>query len=164
MILGHDITDYPVNGKLTSNGVQYSTEVETTTKDTDVEVFSYNYDLGFDSLSKAGARFTALSLLWIYFVVEVAFKADASGTASIKWKAQARNKDGTWVDLFDYQTLATIGTDYVVDKMEGNGPIEDNFNQVPFDFRILFQCDEDDEGRAKVKNSTMLRPVIKAIW
>jgi len=164
MILGHDITDYPVNGKLTSNGVQYSTEVETTTKDTDVEVFSYNYDLGFDSLSKAGVRFTALSLLWIYFVVEAAFKAASSDTADIKWKAQARNKDGTWVDLFDYQTIENIGTEYTVEKMEGNGPIGSNFNQVPFAFRILFQCSEDDEGRAKAKNTTMLRPVIKAIW
>ena len=139
---------YPVSGDLTSDGVQYSTEVSTTDANTDVVVLSDTIDVG-----------TKAKLLWIYFNVGCAFKANASATADIKWKAQARNEDGTWTDLFSYVTYADIGTSYAGNdkKMEGNATVVSTLNQLPIDFRVIFQCNEANEGRAKLKNSTVIK-------
>ena len=108
MDLGHDYTIYPIQNDLTSNGVQNSTVVTTTTANTDVTLFSYSFDLNFGNLSHYHSD-QVLELLWIYFDINIDLKADASATADLKWKAQARDEDGTWVDLFAYQTVTDIG-------------------------------------------------------
>lgn len=159
-MLGNDITIYPVKAALTSDGVQYSAEVATTTADTDVVLFSYSVDLGIADMYKRDY----FKALWVYFNVVVALKANSSGTADLKWKAQARNKGGTWVDLFAYQTESDIGTTYVDKKMEGYANLQANFEQVPFDFQILYQCNELNEGRGKLKNSTLFRAVFKSVF
>jgi len=159
---GHDFSIYPIQADLTADGVQYSPEVETTTPDTDVVVLEGSFDLGFDRLDKY-TKNIKLSILWAYFEFHVMFKADASTTADIKWKAQARNKDGTWVDLFDYVTYADIGTIYDEKIYKGYADLQTNFQEVPFDWRIVFQCNEEDEGRAKVKNTTYYRVVFEDI-
>ena len=160
--LGHDFSIYPVEAALTTDGIQYSTEVETTTADTDVVVLSGSFDPGFSRLTK-WASGMKLTLLWVYFEFHIMLKAESSDTADVKFKAQARNKDGTWVDLFAWVTDDDIGTTDVEKIYKGYADIQDNFNEVPFDWRILFQCDTLNEGRARVKNTTYYRAVFQGI-
>lgn len=134
----------------TADGVQYGDVISTTTADEDVIIFE-------DAMGYVGEA----DLIGFYYILVCAFKANSSGTADVKWKAQIRNKDGTWVDLFAYQTYADIGTSYLDKKMEGYAKLQTNFNEMPFDFRIVFQCNELNEGRAKLKNSSLLKPIYK---
>ena len=162
IVLGYDFSVYMVQADLTTDGIQYSTEIETTTADTDVVVLEGSFDLGFDRLDKY-TNDIILDIIWAYFEFHVMLKADSSGTAGIKFKAQARNKDGTWVDLFDYVTYTDIGTVYLEKTYKGYADLQTNFEQVPFDWRIVFQCNELNEGRAKVKNTTYFRTTFEAI-
>lgn len=145
-----DITLYLVGADLTTDGVQYGAEISTTTIDTDVVI--YEKTIGY---------MHETDLIWVYFLLCCAFKAAANDTPDVKWKAQVRNKDKTWIDLFAYQDYADIGTDYLDKKMEGYAKIQAGFNEMPFDFRIVFQCDTLNKGRAKLKNNSLIRIVCK---
>jgi len=136
-------TEYPfAKGNLTSDGVQWSSEVDTTTADTDVEVESVNINppaLG--------------ALLEVEFGLTAAFRAVSSGTADLIYKWQARNMGGTWTDLHGAVTKTNIGTTYVEETRSGRFQTVANFNALPFEVRLIIQCNEANEGRAKVKNS-----------
>ena len=73
--------EYPLaKGDLTSDGVQWSDEVDTTTADTDVEVESVTIEppaLG--------------AMIEVEFGLTAAFRAVSSGTADLTYKWQARN-------------------------------------------------------------------------
>ena len=133
-------------GDLTADGIQWSTETDTTTADTDV------------AIDTATVRPPALGdLIEVEFGLTAAFRAVSSGTADVTYKWQARNKGGTWVDLHSAVTKADIGTTYVEESRSGRFLAEAGFNQLPFDIRLVVQCDEADEGRAKIKNSSYVR-------
>ena len=133
-------------GDLTADGIQWSTETDTTTADTDV------------AIDTATVRPPALGdLIEVEFGLTAAFRAVSSGTADVTYKWQARNKGGTWVDLHSAVTKADIGTTYVEESRSGRFLAEASFNQLPFDVRLVVQCDEADEGRAKIKNSSYVR-------
>ena len=90
----------------------------------------------------------------VEFGLAAAFRAVSSGRADITYKWQARNKGGSWVDLHSAVTKANIGTSYVEEVRSGRFQLEAGFNALPFDVRLILQCNEADEGRAKVKNSS----------
>lgn len=162
MQLGHDYTIYPVQADLTTDGVQYSTEVTTTTADTNVAAFSYTFDLGLDQLGSFQSR-TTRTLLSCYFDIRIMLGAVSTATADVTMVAQARNKDGTWVNLFDAIEYEDIGTTYLEKTYKGYADLQTNFQEVPFDFQILFQCDETDEGKAKLKNTSYFRAIFKGV-
>ncbi len=139
--------EYPfAKGNLTSDGVQWSAEKDTTTADVDVEVESVTIKppaLG--------------NLIEIEFGLTAAFRAVSSATADITYKWQARNKGGTWVDLHSAVTKADIGTTYVEETLSGRFKTVANFDSLPFEVRLIIQCNEANEGRAKVKNSSYVR-------
>ena len=139
--------EYPfAKGDLTSDGVQWSAEVDTTTPDTDVEVECVNI------------RPPALGeLLEVEFGLTAAFRAVSSGTADLTYKWQARNKGGAWVDLHSAVTKTNIGTSYIEETRSGRFQMVGNFNSLPFEVRLVIQCNEANEGRAKVKNSSYIR-------
>lgn len=139
-----------VEGDLASDGIQWSTEVDTTTADVDVVVLTktINPDLVGD-------------LLVLEFGVTAALKAVSSGTADIIWKWQGRNAAGTWVDLHTAVTETNIGTTYVERTRSGYFTIQTNLNEIPFEVRLIMQCNEANEGRAKVKNSSYIRATFK---
>ena len=145
-------TEYPfAKGNLTADGVQWSSEVDTTTADTDVEVESVTVQppaLG--------------GLVEVEFGLTAAFRAVSSGTADLIYKWQARNKGGTWVDLHSAVTKTDIGTTYVEETRSGRFQPVANFNSLPFEVRLIIQCNEANEGRAKVKNSSYVRVVYSA--
>lgn len=139
--------EYPfARGDLTSDGIQWSAEKDTTTANVDVEVESI--------LVKPPALG---ALLEVEFGLTAAFRAVSSGTADLIYKWQARNKGGTWVDLHGAITKANIGTTYVEETRSGRFKLVANFNSLPFEVRLIFQCNELNEGRAKIKNSSYVR-------
>ncbi len=139
--------EYPfAKGDLTSNGIQWSSEVDTTTADTDVEV------------ERVTIRPPALGeLIEVEFGLTAAFRAVSSATADLTYKWQARNSGGTWVDLHSPVTKTDIGTSYVEETRSGRFALTSNFDSLPFEVRLVIQCNEANEGRAKVKNSSYVR-------
>ena len=140
-------TEYPfAKGNLTADGIQWSAEVDTTTADTDVEVECVT------------VKPPALGgLLEVEFGLTAAFRAVSSATADLIYKWQVRNKGGTWVDLHNAVTKTDIGTTYVEETRSGRFQTVANFNALPFEVRLIVQCNEANEGRAKVKNSSYVR-------
>ena len=133
-------------GDLTSDGVQWSDEVDTTTAGVDVEV------------ENVTVKPPALgALLEVEFGLTAAFRAVSSSTADLKYKWQARNKGGTWVDLHSQVAKTNIGTTYVEETRSGRFKTVANFDSIPFEVRLIIQCNEANEGRAKVKNSSYIR-------
>ena len=136
--------EYPfAKGSLTADGVQWSAEVDTTTADTDVEVASITIKppvLG--------------GLIEVEFGLTAAFRAVSSATADVTYKWQARNEGGTWADLHGAVTKADVGTTYVEETRSGRFELTANFGTLPFDVRLVIQCNEANEGRAKIKNSS----------
>ena len=140
-------SDYPfAKGDLTADGIQWSVEKDTTTEDTDVEVESVTI------------KPPALGeMIEVEFGLTAAFRAVSSATADLKYKWQARNKGGTWVDLHSQVTKTNIGTTYVEETRSGRFQTVADFDSLPFEVRLIIQCNEANEGRAKIKNSSYVR-------
>ncbi len=140
-------TEYPfAKGDLTSDGIQWSAEKDTTTADTDVEVESVTI------------KPPALGdMIEVEFGLTAAFRAVSSATADLTYKWQARNEDGTWVDLHSAVTKTDIGTTYVEETRSGRFKPAANFDSMPFEVRLIIQCNEANEGRARIKNSCYVR-------
>ncbi len=139
--------EYPfAKSDLTSDGIQWSAEKDTTTADVDVEVEGVTI------------KPPALGeMIEVEFGLTVAFRAVSSATADLKYKWQARNKGGTWVDLHSEVTKTDVGTSYVEETRSGRFKTVANFDSLPFEVRLIIQCSEANEGRAKIKNSSYVR-------
>ncbi len=147
-----DFEDRLVSGALTEDGTQYSSEVTTGAADTDVTV-----------LSKLINPVLEGRILLVEFGLTADFKAVSSGTADLIWKWQARNKDGTWVDLHSAVNETNIGTTYKSRTRSGYFTPEANFQNVPFEVRLILQCNELNEGRARVRNSSYVRVIYRVV-
>ncbi|MBU1349393.1 hypothetical protein KJ781_04975 [Patescibacteria group bacterium] len=198
-------------GDLTSDGVQWSATVDTTTADTDVAHTDSPtieppdtgkiIELEFGLTAAFVGLFTGYSA-WVAstayvlgnFVVPSTHNgyiyecttAGSSGTTEpvwptvvgntiadntvvwtcrgidIKWKWQACNKDGTWVDLLAYVTETSINNVYVERTMSGRKPPVTNFDSIPFEVQLVFQCNRLNQGRAKIKNSGYIGVIYSA--
>ena len=140
-------TEYPfAKGDLTSDGIQWSAEKDTNTADVDVEVESVT------------VKPPALgAMIEVEFGLTAALRAVSSATADLTYKWQARNKGGTWVDLHSAVTKTDIGTTYVEETRSGRFKLVASFDSLPFEIRLIIQCNEANEGRAKIKNSSYVR-------
>ena len=141
-----------IDQSLTADGVQFSTAVATTTADTDVTIFSKTIDPGKNSVADG--------VLWLEFGLTAAFQAVSTITADLIWKWQARNKGGIWADLHSAVTETNINITYVERTRQGFFKAS-TIDQVPFEVRLILQCNEANEGRAKVKSSSYVRAVYK---
>jgi len=150
--INRDFEDCLVSGALTEDGIQYSAEVTTGDADVDADVLTKVVDPGLEG-----------DILWVEFGLTAEFKAVSSSTADLIWKWQARNKDGTWVDLHPAVTETDVGTTYKSRTQSGYFEPETNFNRVPFEIRLILQCNEANQGRAKVKNSSYVRVVYRVV-
>lgn len=159
-----DITIYLVGGDLTTNGIQYSDEKTTTDADTDYTIFEYTFEP-----DEFGGKF-----VWVYFNLTATLKA-GSATADVKMKMQARNKGGTWQDLFSQVTYTDINTAYLDKTYEGylientdyitpgDADLWTYFNEVPFDLRVQIQSNETTPGvgYGKMKNTSLIRVITR---
>ena len=140
-------TEYPfAKGDLTSDGIQWSDEKDTTTADVDVEA---------ESITIKPPAWGAM--IEVEFGLTAAFRAVSSATSDLTYKWQARNKGGTWVDLHSAVTKTDIGTTYVEETRSGRFKPVANFDSLPFEVRLIIQCNETNEGRAKVKSSSYVK-------
>ena len=148
---GQEFTHRLVDGNLTEDGVQWSGEVSTVNADTDYEVLK----VGLDN-SQIGI------LEKLILGLTLAIKA-GSTTADVKFKWQARNKAGTWVDLHDYVILADVNTTYVERTVSGYKFPATNLDSYPIDIRLVIQSNEVSPGiaTAKVKNSGYVKVEVK---
>lgn len=143
-----DYTHRPVSGDLTADGIQTSTAVATTTADTDVVIFSTTINPENSGLGR---------VKYIELGLTAAFKAVSSATADLIWKWQIKNSSaGSWTDLHSAVTETNIGTTYVERTRQGYSTVP---TEVPFDLRLILQCNEANEGSAYVKNSTYARVI-----
>ena len=78
------------------------------------------------------------------------------------YKWQARNRGGSWVDLHPAATISPSTSAYQQRTRSGRIKTVANLNAVPLDIRLLFQCNYANQGRAKAKNSSLVRIVYKA--
>ena len=149
-----DLSDYPVRAQGTneSDGVQYADEVVTVDADTDYELLLWKSE---DKYPKTKGK-----LAWVRYDIYFELKA-GSATADLKWKLQARNKDGTWTDMCAEKTEANINTTYIAKYMKGFLDIKTNITTAPFEMRLIFQSNETTPGigTGKIKNSTVIRMV-----
>jgi len=138
--------EYPfAKGELTSDGIQWSEEKDTGSADVDVEVETVTI------------KPPALGeVVEIEFGLTASFRAVSSATADLTYKWQARNKGGSWVDLHSSVAKVDLGTTYIEESRSGRYKLADNFNSVPFEVRLIIQCNEVNQGRARIKNSSYI--------
>ena len=149
-----DVSDYPIKaqGNTNSDGVQYGDEVVTVDADTDYELLSWKSEDYYENIVG--------KLAWVHYNIVFSLKA-GSATADLKWKLQARNKDGTWTDMCAEQTETNINTAYIEKRIKGYLDIKTNITQIPFEMRLILQSNEATPGigTGKIKNATIIRMV-----
>jgi len=138
-------------GNLTSDGIQWTATTDTTTADVDVMVDS----------AKTIEPPSSGTIVEIEFSLTAGFRAVSSATADIIYKWQARDKAGTWVTLCTV-TKTNIGTTEVEETYSGRFATVANFDAVPFDVQLVIQCNELNEGRARIKNSSYVKAIYNA--
>ncbi len=146
-----DVTVYPIKSAyLTLDGVQYSTEINSTAADKEVILFQYSFEPPFHG-----------DILWAYFLVGASFRSLVASTQTVVWRAQVRTVKRNWVNLFRKTNVYNVkSTSWKDAKMEGYArAAQANFSRVRFDLRILFQCATANGVRGRLKNNTMLRTV-----
>ena len=138
-------------GNLTSDGVQWSVEKTTATDDYEtVEEVSVNPP-------QLGA------IIEFEFGLTCAVKSSSS-TESVKFKWQARNQGGTWVDLHDEVTYSADASAYKEYTYSGRFKLVANFNGVPFDVQLVIKSGAagGENAVGKTKNSSYVRVIYAA--
>jgi len=145
-----DVTVYPIKSAyLTSNGVQYNTEVDTATANREVVLYEYSFEPPFHG-----------DILWAYFLIGANFKSLINSRETVVWRAQIRTVKRNWVNLFRSSNVYVRDTDWKDVKMEGYArAAQANFSRVRFDLRVLFKCNTANGVRGRLKNNTMFRVV-----
>lgn len=148
-LLNFASTTYVATPALTTDGVQWSDSKDTTTANTDITVFQVAI-----SPPRAG------TLKEVEFGLMAGFRAVASATADLIYQWQAKdNAVSTWVNMFAATTITNPGTTEQEKPWSGVFPplYSANFDAVPFDIRLILQCNEANEGRGRVKGSSWVR-------
>ena len=138
-------------GDLTEDGIQWSDEVATNDETfTEVEAATIDFDIG-------------AKIVEIELGLTLALKS-SSTTKFAKFKWQAGDKFGTWVDLHAEITYAADASAYKEYTMSGRFEIVANFDQIPFEIRAVVQREDSGENvTAKVKNSSYVLIIIDPV-
>ncbi len=138
-------------GNLSSDGVQWSAEKTTSTD-------------GYETVEEVMVNPPALgAIIELEFGLTGAVKSSGA-TESVKFKWQARNKGGTWVDLHDEVTYSADASSYKEYTYSGRFQPVTNFNAVPFDIRLQIKSGAagGENAVGKTKNSSYVRVVSSA--
>ena len=132
-------------GDLTVNGVQHSAQV-TTADAAYTEVESATIEPPIDG-----------TIIEVQFSLTGRFQS--SGAAKdVKFKWQARDKGGTWVDLHTEVTLAADASALAEHTYSGTFLPVANFGTVPFDVRLVVQReDATEQAKGETKNSSWVK-------
>ena len=138
-------------GNLTSDGVQWSAEKTTVTDD-------------YETVEEVTVNPPALgAIIEFEFGLTCAVKSSGS-TESVKFKWQARNKGGTWVDLHDEATYSADASTYKEYTYSGRFKPVANFNAVPFDIQLIIKSGSagGENAVGKTKNSSYVKVIYAA--
>ncbi len=138
-------------GNLTSDGVQWSA-LYTTAGDDYEEV---------ESVVIAPPKLG--SVIEFEFGLTCAVQS-SSTTESVLFKWQARNKGGTWVDLHTAVTYAADASALKEYTYSGRFKPVANFNDVPFEARLVIKSGSagGETAKGKTKNSSYVKVVYSA--
>ncbi|MFA5317248.1 MAG: hypothetical protein WC369_07505 [Dehalococcoidales bacterium] len=145
-------TEHPfARGNLTADGIQWSAEKTTSTDD---------YETVEETTVKPPALGTVLEF---EFGLTCAVKSSGAAEAA-KFKWQARNKGGTWVDLHDEVTYAADASSYQEYTYSGRRGLVTNFNNVPFEVRLVIKSGSagGENAIGKTKNSSYVKVIYAA--
>ena len=132
---------------LTADGVQWSDNMDTTTANVDITVFWVKIN------PPKGGTIVSLEL-----GLTAGFKAVSSATADLiyKWQGKSVAKE-TWIDLMAATTITNPSTTEQEKSWSGLFPIiQTDLHIVPFEVRLILQCNEANEGRGRVKSSSYI--------
>ena len=129
-------------GKLTSDGVQYCTGINTATVDTNYNVEVVSIDPPEPGVIKE-----------MTFGLTTGINAVSNAETQIKYTWQGRNLDVSWVDLHT-QVTNIPGTTALMNTVSGYFAPTTNFNQVPCELRLIVEANIANEGYARTKNSS----------
>lgn len=138
-------------GPLTADGVQWSTELTTSTDDYET-VDECTFDI------PAFSNFIELEL-------GLTCSVKSSGAAeSVLFQWQGRNEGGTWVDLHTEVTYAADASGAKEYTYSGRWKLVANFNTVPFEVRLQIKSGAvgGENALGKIKNSTYIRVQYRA--
>ncbi|HJX11978.1 MAG TPA: hypothetical protein VJ377_00460 [Dehalococcoidales bacterium] len=138
-------------GNLTSDGVQWSAEHTTTTD-------------AYEEVESATITPPALGEVLEYeFGLTGAVKSSGA-TESVLFKWQARNRGGTWVDLHSEVTYAADASAYKEYTYSGRLKPVTNFNEVPFEVRLVIKSGGagGENAVGKTKGSSYVKVVYSA--
>jgi len=138
-------------GNLTSDGIQWSAEKTTSTDD-------------YETVEEVTVNPPALGeVVEFEFGLTCAVKSSGS-TESVKFKWQARNKGGSWVDLHDEVTYPANASSYRDYTYSGRFKPVANFNAIPFDIRLVIKSGTagGESAVGKTKNSSYVRVIYSA--
>jgi len=146
-----DIEHPFAKGNLTSDGVQWSAEKETSTDD-------------YETVEEVTVNPPALgAAIEFEFGLTCAVKS-GSTLESVLFKWQARNHGGTWVDLHSEVTRAADASAYKEYTYSGRFKPVANFNAVPFDIQLLIKSGAagGETATGKTKSSSYIRVIYSA--
>jgi len=142
-------TEHPfARGNLTADGVQWSAEKTTGTDD-------------YETVEQVTVKPPALgTILEFEFGLTCAVKSSGV-TEAVKFKWQARNKGGTWVDLHDEVTYDADASSYREYTYSGRRGPQANFNAVPFEIRLVIKSGAagGENAVGKTKNSSYVKVI-----
>ncbi len=137
-------------GNLTSDGVQWSAEKTTSTDD-------------YETVEEVTVNPPTLGTI-IEFEFGLTGEVKSSGSVeSVKFKWQARNSGGTWVDLHSEVTYPTNASTYKEYTYSGRFQPVANFNTVPFDVRLQIKSGAagGENAVGKTKNSSYVKVIYR---
>jgi len=138
-------------GNLTSDGIQWSEEKTTSTDD-------------YETVEEVTVNPPALgAVIEFEFGLTCAVKSSGS-TEPVKFKWQARNKGGTWVDLHDEVTYSADASSYEEYTYSGHFQPVANFNAVPFDIQLVIKSGAagGENAVGKTKGSSYIKVIYSA--
>ena len=134
---------------LAADGIQDSDAVDTTATNTDVTIFQAALTGPADSLKRR--------LKGLFFSIESFLRAVSSATADVSITISAKNAStSTWVVILAKTNYANIGLAYLSKPFTGHIHPVANLDEWPIDIKIEIQSDELNEGRGKVRNTSLV--------
>ena len=147
----HEADDgtYIATPALAADGVQDSDAKDTTTADTYITVFQATLTGPADNLKR--------QLKGLHFSLEAYLRAVSTATADVTllWSAKSHSK-ATWVNLISATLYANINTTYLSKPFTGHIRPQANLDEWPIDIRCQIKCDELNEGRGKIRNTSFV--------
>lgn len=144
------------------NGVQYTSVANTAANDTNATINTMSFGLINTDYPHAGRG----TLKEVEIGLTMALQGRQSSNAIMTYWLQGRNSpppDYTWVTLSAGETNIP-GTSFTDVTLAGRAQIQTNFNKVPFQLRAVYQCNQTNEGSAKIKSSSYVRWIYEIGW